>query len=676
MSTVDDLVARVTDPVLRQQLADQVATLVNHKQFGLVFQDHLPEAIEVPGLRPRTGDRVRLRGNTDGQNYLATRATKGVADIVPVTVSGETVDGAASESREYSELVVVKDFGEPVYAGLKPLASIERGGDKPKHVVIQGENYYALESLLYTHEGKVDVIMTDPPYNTGSSSWIYNDKFVDSGDDYRHSKWLAFMKRRLEHAERLLKETGVIVIAIDDTEQARLKLLCDDIFGEQNFIANIVWQGGRKNDSRFVSVGHDYMLIYGKNVDALREADTRWRERKPGIDEALAAAERIWSDADGEHLSATAEWRKWMKDFKKSGFASDSVTRFTSLDQEGRPMRTDGSTISPNPRPNLTYPLTHPITGETIAPPKNGWRYSRDEMDRRIEAGLIVFGDNASKVPSHKTFLDEMSSHVAESVFVQDRNRSSALLSDILGSRDFPYPKDVDVIARWVNIVSGNNPEAVVLDFFAGTGTTAEAVMRLNAQDGGRRQSIIITNNELSAKTAGALRKAGHLPGDPEWEAEGVFHKVTWPRIETVVTGTRRDGSTYSEGLDENVEFFELTYEDPNLIALGRRFKAIAPLLWVKAGATGPLVDDIDKEQGWALPDGGTYGVLFDIARARDFAAAVHAAGSTVRHAFIVTDSESAYQAVAASLPPESQRFSSTRLYSDFLESFRVNGKD
>lgn len=225
---------------------------------------------------------------------------------------------------------------------------------------------------------------------------------------------------------------------------------------------------------------------------------------------------------------------------------------------------------------------------------------------------------------------------------------------------------------RWIRMAGPK--DAIVLDFFAGSGPTTEAVMRLNAEDGGTRQSILVTNNELSAGTAAQLRKSGHLPGDPAWEAEGVFQKVTQPRIETIVSGTRPDGSPYSDGLEENVAFYKLTYEDENLVALGRKFDRVAPLLWLKAGGVGQVVRRIG-DSPWSLPDDAVYGILFDTSQARSFAIAVAERSNRTQHVYVVTDSESAFQAAVGYLPTE-QRIGTTRLYSDYLHSFEINGKD
>ncbi len=656
---LDVLLAKVVEPRLRAELTAEVAALRSTKRFGLVFEEHLPETVRLPQAQVRRGVTVQHRDAPDGPLLSVTRVKDGVARLVDA-------DGVES-SEDVANLVVVRTFGQPIHPGLELLEQIERGPvDAPHHLVINAENHHALEMLRFTHRGAVDVIYIDPPYNTGNE-FVYNDKRVGADDAFRHSKWLSFMDRRLRLARPLLKPTGVIIVAIGDDEHAHLRLLMDQVFGARNFISDVVWQGGRKNDSRYVSNGADYMLIYARDDEALQGAGTRWREKKPGVEEALAAASRIWDEAGGDHGEATRHWRAWLKEFKRGGTSSDAVTRFVSLDGEGRPVRTDADLRSPNPRPNLQYDLMHPVTGKPVRRHPNGWRYSRDTMTEMIRRGLVSFGPDHTTGAGGVSYLDTMDTQVAESVFVRDRNPSGRHLRDLLGEARFQNPKDHNVLMRWIGLVTQSNPDAVVLDFFAGSGSTAEAVLRLNAGDGGRRQSVVVTNNEVDAKTAKSLSKKGLRPGDDEWEAAGIFHHVTKPRVSTVVTGKRQDGSTYSEGLDANVTFAQMTYQDPDRVSLGMAFTAVAPLLWAKAGAIGPVIDA--PTPGFACPDGATYAVLFDVGAWAGLVnhLEVH---PDVRTVFVVTDSDAAYRQVTSELPTG---LNVHRLYADYLMNFEIN---
>lgn len=661
MAHVDNLIERIPDPHLRAQIAEEVAKLVEHKDFGLVFQRHLPEDLEVPGTRPRRGDMVRLRADPEKQNHVVLATKDERATIIAVDAAKQTIEGSESATLDHDQLVVVKDFSVPIYPGLAPLGEINRGGDKPTHIVIEGENYYALETLLYTHKRKVDLIYIDPPYNTGADDWIYNDRFVASTDSYRHSKWLSFMERRLLHAKELLKPSGVLIVAIGDDEHHRLRMLLDDIFGESNFIANVAWQGGVSALAKHTGGGLDYMLIYG--ADASRVAS--FQDPKPFAPEMMA----LVSEAMKAGKTAEEAQRALAAFIKaKRSELSIGLARFNKVDELGR-IYLEGDLANSLPRPNLRYPITNPETGRTYNPPPNGWAVGKATMERLIEERMIVFG--SGNVPARKRLLSEHLTSLPAPSFVRDRRASTLHLQSILGDKRFPNPKDHEVVMRWIRMSCP--PDGCVVDFFAGSGTTAEAVMRLNADDGGTRTSISVTNNELSSKTASALRAAGLRPGDAEWESKGVFERVTRPRIETVVSGVRADGSVFSSGLEENVTFLKLTYEDENLIALGRRFDAVAPLLWMKAGGTGPVV----RRRGdalWALPSGAIYGVLFAPSQAKAFAELIAVHDRVLRHIFVVTDSESEFQEAVGYLPPE-LRLETTRLYADYLRSFEINGK-
>lgn len=654
---IDVLLEQVDDTHLRAKLAEEIADLTADRKFGLVFERHLPEAIRLPGATVRYGSTVEQRDG-DGHLWTVKRVRDGKAVLAR---EGETQEGVP-----VGDLIVARKLGDPVFPGLAPVGSVTRGGAKPHHLVIEGENFHALQTLQYTHRGRIDLIYIDPPYNTGAGDWIYNDKYVGDKDAYRHSKWLSFMQRRLELAKELLAPTGVIIVAIGDQEHHRLRMLLDQVFGEKNFISDVVWHGGRQNDARYVSVSSDYMLIYARDESAMSAADVRWREPKPGLQEAIAAGRKAWVDSDGDASAATTAYRRWLRAQPKAAL-SEGVRRFDRIEAgSGRVYNDDKDLSAPEERPNRSRrPLVHPLTGQLTKVPSRGWAISDEEMDRRIAAGLIEFGADENKVPRQKAYLDESSTQAAGAVFERDRNQATKHLSAVLGGKDFPFPKDVDVIARWVGIASAGKHDAVVLDFFAGTGTTAEAVMRLNAADGGSRQSIVVTNNELGVKTAAKLRKAGYGPGDPEWEGEGVFEKVTRPRIETVVTGRRRDGSVFSDGFDENVTFTKLTYLDRDDVELGAAYRQVAHLLWVKAGGRGSVIEDLTGD--YAIGD--RYAVCFNVNAWARFADDV-AAHPDVDVAFIVAGSATSYGQAKRALPDGVESY---HLYENYLTNFEIN---
>ncbi|MFP3460081.1 DNA methyltransferase [Arthrobacter globiformis] len=278
--------------------------------------------------------------------------------------------------------------------------------------------------------------------------------------------------------------------------------------------------------------------------------------------------------------------------------------------------------------------------------------------------------ENGSVVP--KTVWNQASHDAA--------TYGSSLLRSLIPGRKFPFPKSLYAVEDTLRFFVKENPEALVLDFFGGSGTTAHAVMRLNRQDGGKRRSIIVTNNAVSDEEDKQLRKQGCEPGDDDYEALGIFEYITKPRLEAAITGKTATGTpikgTYrfidefpiSEGFEENVEFFKLTYEDNHLVRLGRAFAAIAPILWLRAGAEGERIDELPAD-GWALPKKGYYGLLTDIDQWEPFVDAVNARDD-VRSVFIVTNSQAEFEAINVQID---QRIDSVRLYSDYLQSFEIN---
>jgi len=655
---LDVLLDQIDNPTLRSELQAQIAKLRSRRTFGLVFEDHLPERVRLPDHPIRRGTQVVHRDGPDTRVAEVTKVRKGVATL---RVDDDTTESEAS----VDQLVAVAEFGQPIHPGLKRVGSIDRGGDTPSHIVINAENHHALEMLQFTHAGGVDCIYIDPPYNTGNEGWIYGDKYVSSEDGYKHSKWLAFMQRRLVLAKRLLAPTGVIIVAIGDDEHHRLRMLMDQELGTQNFIADVVWQGGRRSNTKYLSTGADYMLIYASDEGAMRDNGVRWVDRKRGVDEALRVVDRVWSESGRDHVEATRRFRVWLRGQKAR--LSDGVARYNSIDQTGRAYFA-GDLRNPGVRPNLQYDLIHPITGSAVRRHPNGWAYSRETMDRLVSEGRILFGVDHSTTAYYKRFLDEQTSETPSSVFEQDRRAATGHLKAVLGDSRFPNPKDHTVLMRWIGIVAGG--DAVILDFFAGSGSTVEAVMRLNAEDGGTRQCIAVTNNELSAHDARLLSKQGFRDGDPEWEALGVYEHVARPRIETIATGTRPDGSEFDEtGLAQNIQFLQMTYLDPLAVELDTAFESVAPLLWMRAGGQGTMIEAQVDTEGNRLPFAVTnrYGVLFD---PDDWRAFVEQLPTTAATVFVVTDSPSVFSGVAAALPLDVE---AVRLYESYIQTFAIN---
>lgn len=301
---------------------------------------------------------------------------------------------------------------------------------------------------------------------------------------------------------------------------------------------------------------------------------------------------------------------------------------------------------------------------------------------QRIEKGeLIVVGRTADGAVVLEAADDAFRVVPPKAVWKRESHDASSggtyMLRALLGSRKFPFPKSLYAVEDALRFFVADKPDAVILDFFAGSGTTAHAVMRLNRQDGGRRQAILVTNNEVSADEQTKLRKQGLRPGDPEWEQWGICDYITKPRIRAAITGLTPDGEPIkgdykftdefpmADGFEENAAFMTLTYESPWLVGNDKAFERIAPMLWLRAGGRGEMIRDVDA--GWAVTD--VYGILRDLDQTAAFVDAVHAR-KDVRTVFVVTDDEGRFQQVVAELPG----LDHVRLYAEYLRNFELTG--
>lgn len=364
-----------------------------------------------------------------------------------------------------------------------------------KNVYISGDNLDALQHLVKSYYGKVKVIYIDPPYNTGSDGFVYNDKFnftpqalaerldIDEERAGRilsmtkrgsasHAAWLTFMLPRLTFARDLLTKNGVIFISIDENEHANLRELCDEIYGEENLAGEIVWKNSSKNDEAYISMQHEYILCYVKDKE---ENKGEWLEYKQGTDEIFAAFDQFKAKYGNDWKSIHAEALKWFKQFPESNPIYDSK-HYNWMDEKGVYFASDIS--GPNPG-QYTYKVFHPITGKECKMPASGWRYEKTEMESRIKQGLIHFSDDESTIPNNKTYLKDTLKQSLTSIIFRDGRVASKKLTALMGSNCFSNPKDVEVIGKLISAI-GVKDEDIVVDFFSGSGTTAETVLNLN----------------------------------------------------------------------------------------------------------------------------------------------------------------------------------------------------
>jgi len=607
------------------------------------------------------------------------------------------IDAAEPENAEVpvADLVVVAEFRDYIYPGLVSTGKVTHGGDKPFHTVINGENFHALEALTYTHRGKIDAIYIDPPYNTGAKDWKYNNDYVEAEDLYRHSKWLAFMERRLKVAGQLLNPDGsVLIVTIDEKEFLRLGLLLEQIFPEarvQMVSSLINPKGQSRNDSFARTDEYLFFVWFGSAVPRKLSLSDEWRSAS-----SSGSADIYWQQLRRRGLRG-AVTRK-----DRPGLFYPIFVRL-----DGKGIHSVGEPIPLSAEPSMSAPEGTKVLWPTRADGSFGyWQVAPERLRYLIKSGMVraerlevgsIYYLKSGEAKKVETGQYKITGHRADgSIITEPAEGGNVFLpgtqwrvsthnageygtntvSALVPGRRFPFPKSVYAVEDALRFFVKDKPKATVLDFFSGSGTTAHAVMRLNRQDGGRRQCISVTNNEVAAEEQTALRAANLRPGDPEWEKWGICDYITKPRIAAAITGETPDGRPIAgdykftdefpmaEGFEENAEFFTLTHEAPVAVSHNLAFQRVAPLLWMRAGSEGRRIDDLPA-QGWEVAD--TYGLLVDLDRATEFCAAAVAAEG-LRVAYIVTDDDRRFQAVTRALP---DTIEPVRLYESYLSNFR-----
>jgi len=709
LSRLTDLLAKAKakDSQLGADLEREFKLLSSRLPFGLNFERHSPEAVELP-LRPvRKGDKVRVlpeRGSVKkgDQRLWQVKAIHKATKVAELELLGTAEPEMQSVS--LADLIVVAEFRDTIYPGLVSTGKVTRGGDKPFHTVINGENYHVLKALTYTHRGKVDAIYIDPPYNSGAKDWKYNNDYVEGDDLYRHSKWLAMMERRLLVAKELLNPVNsVLIVTIDEKEYLRLGLLLEQVFPE----ARTQMVSSQINPAAVARAG-----AFGRSDEYIYFV--KFGSAGPRRTELS----REWVSSKGRTHNVVVRWDLLRRSGKKGSSRKDSPGCFYPIyvDPVGPKIVKVGEALPTgiSEPENLEGAFAVlPIRKDgsegrwqwTPSTLRDGLKEGRVRISGAIDKGFTV---SILKPGEFKKILngevDVVGYGVDGSVIVEGQGDSdlvraipstqwritshdatqygTRLLSDaFLPVRDFPYPKSLYAVEDALRFFLVDNPQAIVLDFFSGSGTTAHAVMRLNHQDGGRRQCISVTNNEVAADEQKALREQGLRPGDTEWEKHGICDYITKPRVAAAITGKTPAGEPIkgdykftdefpmADGFEENAEFFTLTYEAKSAVNHNLAYARIAPMLWLRAGAQGRRIDKLPPE-GWAVAD--TYGLLTEVDQATPF---IHAVSQgSLRIAYIVTDDDRRFQAIAQQLP---KGIEPVRLYESYLLNFSfVNGEN
>lgn len=694
MAILDELITQIENPDLRARIATEVEKLAKQKKFGLVFEEHLPECTPLWDIPVKAGRKAALKTGHVNDFYTVLKIEDGVATCL-------NKDKSATAEFPVEELVCVAEFGEPIYPYLKPIDTVCNAPDSDLwHTLIEADNYHALQLLEYLYAGKVDCIYIDPPYNTGAKDWKYNNDYVDNNDQYRHSKWLSMMQKRLKLAKKLLNpKDSVLIVTIDEKEYLHLGCLLEEMFPEakMQMVSSCIMPGGVSRGNEFGrSDEYIYFVKLGSATPAALQLSDEWL----GGVKSTSRSKVHW---EGLLRTGTNNMRSDRPNLFYPVLISEDGKKFLGV---GNPLKItdDRHSYTPPEGAVAIFPIH---TDQT----EGCWRISREKLLELYNAHVVRLGgftprgmainylkqgeyakvlngtykikgikednsydlDDAEYKPSFVPSTQwTISSHDAS-------RHGSGLLRKIFGDKAFSFPKSLYAEHDTIRFFVANKPNALVIDFFAGSGTTMHAVNLLNAEDGGHRRCIMVTNNEVSDAEAKEMSKRGLKPGDEEWEKLGIARYVTWPRTVCSIEGHDVNGNPLkgnyigsdipmADGFKANAAFFKLGFLDKNAVALGRQFKEMLPTLWMKAGAHGacPNIGETVPEM-LILPE-NRMAVLVDERAYMAFAEKLdeHPEIETV---FLVTDSDSGYRDMISGLDVKE----SYQLYRDYLDNFRIN---
>lgn len=805
MALIQDLIKQIDDQALRDRLMAEVDKLSKQKKFGLVFEEHLPECTPLYDVKIRKDSKVALKTGQVSDIYIV-RSINGDKAICEHRIDH------TEEEFTLNDLVAVAEFGEPIYPYLKPIDTVCNAPDSDLwHTLIEADNYHALQLLEYLYAGKVDCIYIDPPYNTGAKDWKYNNNYVDSADAYRHSKWLSMMKKRLIIAKKLLNPAdSVLIVTIDEKEYLHLGCLLEDLFPEATLqmVTAVINPKGRATNYFTRTDEYLFFLFFGKAevIPFEKESGTievRWPYLKR-------------SDADSTRGHRPRQFYPIYINDKTGKIESIGTPIDSNIPRESVPI-IDGCTA--------VFPINEDGTemewGLTAAPLKelndrgfvcvgkkrknNPMPYSISYLSTadltRIEQGLLkVIGtrEDGTKIVVSENGKQSRMQTVWTSGVYDAGAYGKTIIGNIVPKHNFQYPKSLYAVHDTLKNVISNKTNALIVDFFAGSGTTLHAVNLLNAEDGGKRRCILVTNNEVYIKEAETLAKNGYKPGDFEWERFGIAHYITWPRTvcsiegrdvngemlegeyitsQTVKQETMRsvtqikfiddisslkigdkkqlvtlisngvlpqnlvgnetkyivsdesghtvsilfdetavdeylealEGMTHitdffiitkktkifktikdqinetlgsitvdapvkmpmSEGFKANVAFFKLGFLDKASVRIGRQFREMLPILWMKAGCFGscPTLEG-QKIPEYMVSQENHMAILND---SRCFAKFAEEIGNTpeIETVYLVTDSDADYRNMSKGLNAKQ----TYQLYRDYLDNFRINSR-
>lgn len=734
MATLNDLVGQIENSALRERIEEEIKRVAKQKKFGLVFEEHLPECTPLWEIPVKRGALVAKKTGKMSDVWRVVTIDEGKA----ICVRDAVVQDSEAEATEFdlSDLVTVAKFGEPIYPYLKPMGSVTNAPDNNLwHTLIEADNYHALQFLEYIYGGKVDCIYIDPPYNTGAKDWKYNNNYVDDSDAYRHSKWLSMMQKRLALAKKLLNpHDSVLIVTIDEKEYLHLGCLLEEMFPEARIqmVIDIINPGGTNRDNEFSRVEEFIFVVQFGNSSIARTRNNMLNSKGEEDTPAWLSFNRSNNPRKGSNGQFYPIYIDPVQ--KQIVEIGESMSLETTQDMFPKkkglvsvfPLRANGeeSIWRAIPETARSWVRKGYVRVNKYESKNNRWTlsYIPTGLQQIIESGQVgkvpKREDGSLDITHIPALLKDLN---AKTVWYQKSHNADdyggSVIKGIIKEHSFSFPKSLYAVHDTLRFFVANKPNAIIVDFFAGSGTTLHAVNLLNAVDGGKRQCVMVTNNEVSDAEAKNLTEQGYKPGDDEWERLGIARYVTWPRTvcsieghdvkgqplkgnygveiddyivdeeDTVVsktTGkpiktkiykkTKRQmypqlaGMAMADGFKANAAFFKLGFLDKTSVSLGRQFHEMLPTLWMKAGAHGPCPKVSGAVGDMLILPENKFAVLLEESAFDRFKSEIESA-TGIETLYLVTDYEQSYKAMAKILNGKA----TYQLYRDYLDNFRIN---
>lgn len=667
MAAIDQYIERIPNTELQEQIREEVARLTKKKRFGLVYENHLPDNVVMPEVTIRRGTKVALRGNTPNDVYE-------VQEIEGDNAVCRHLVSFADKIFPLGDLVAVAQLGDVIYPYLKPMDSVENAPDSDLwHTLIEADNYHALQTLTYLYPGMVDCIYIDPPYNKPDShDWKYNCDYVDGMDAYRHSKWLSMMEARLKIAKKLLNPNdSVLIVTIDELEYHHLGCLLEQMFPEARIqmVSSVINPAGVSIKDGFSRTNEFLFFVkFGISSPSPLILEKDWRGNiKGGYKDKLR-----WNGLQRSGTNARRVDRPnlfYPLYISKDGKKIVKIGKSLSLDADRRSIVADDKTV-------IVWPIRS--NGE-----EGNWQIGQDTLEKSYAKGYVRLGRFTEKGMAI-TYLKSGEQAKIEngkfpiigynedgSVIVDESNYQASfvpgsqwwiashdatqlgtkILNRIIGNR-FDFPKSLYAVHDTIRFFVANKPNALILDFFAGSGTTLHAVNLLNKEDGGHRRCIMVTNNEIGEPKEKELRPQGIRPGDEEWEKWGIARYVNWPRTKCSILGEDVNGkpivgdyiTSQTETKLTDRKFTQINFLPAE--ATKKQKKALVTLINKQKDVKLPTMSD-DVPFLVSEDDSYNASILFDINEAEAWMEALDS-NSHITHFYIVAEKDADFKRIKA----------------------------